>query len=98
MPYTFSCEVGDATPGPLAPGGDMQMTFTLAPAARRDHEFALLVPAQQVNIAATLSPLALADAKDLLDDRGWVDASTATGDELIALIGEALETRDVFLC
>ncbi|MFC4014677.1 hypothetical protein ACFOY2_46155 [Nonomuraea purpurea] len=58
-----------------------------------------IVATRPAIIAATLSPEAVADAKELLDDRGWfaIDGD-ATGAELLDVIDDALGMRDVFLC
>ncbi|MFG6197838.1 hypothetical protein [Nonomuraea sp. JJY05] len=77
----------------------MNMTFAIVPTPARDVQIAILVPAQAASVAASLSPEAVTDAKELLADRGWCDAAeVAEGAELLALIDDALASRDVFLC
>ncbi|MGW2223493.1 hypothetical protein ACWCSD_51595 [Nonomuraea sp. NPDC001684] len=74
------------------------MTFAIVPTATPGAEIAVMVPAQRASVAAALSPEAVADAKALLDDRGWLDAADATGADLLDLIDDALASRDVFVC
>ncbi|WP_043637397.1 hypothetical protein [Nonomuraea candida] len=76
----------------------MASTYAIVATPTPGVEIAVLVPVQAASIAAALSPAALADAKELMEDQGWIEAADATGDALRDLIDDALKTGDLYLC